>query len=106
LVTVDVDPEVSFLAFPSRFPPGTLLISTISPPSAEFAAKYEPATGRKAGPHAWPGYLAMKAALEVLDRTAFPRLGRPRAIDRRNSTDASVHALYVVKEESSSSSGT
>jgi hypothetical protein len=62
------EPEVSFLALPCRVPEGTLLISPIGPPSKEFAAKYEPATGRHAGPHGWVGYQAMKAALDVIDR--------------------------------------
>jgi ABC-type branched-subunit amino acid transport system substrate-binding protein len=62
------DPEVSFLAIPCRVPEGTMLISPIGPPSKEFAEKYEPATGRHAGPHGWVGYQAMKAALDVLHR--------------------------------------
>jgi hypothetical protein len=62
------EPEVSFLALPCRVPEQTFLISPIGPPSKEFAAKYEPATGRHAGPHGWVGYQAMKAALDVIDR--------------------------------------
>lgn len=65
----DADPEVSFLAVSTRVVEGTFLISTIEPPSKEFAALYEPATQRLAGPHAWPGYLTMKALLVLIDRT-------------------------------------
>jgi len=49
LVTVDVDPEVSFLAFPSRFPPGTLFDLDDLSAFRRVRAKYEPATdGRRA----------------------------------------------------------
>lgn len=68
LLMAEADPEVSFLAVPCRVPEGTLLISPIGPPSKEFAAKYEPATGRHAGPHGWVGYQAMKATLDLLDQ--------------------------------------
>jgi hypothetical protein len=69
LAMADADPEVSFLAVPARLPEGTRLISPIGPPSKEFAAKYEPATGRHAGPHGWVGYLAAKRALKVIERS-------------------------------------
>jgi ABC-type branched-subunit amino acid transport system substrate-binding protein len=68
LAMADSDPEVSYLAVPTKVVEGTLLVSTIGPPSQEFAAAYEPATGRHAGPHAWPGYLLMKAVIELIER--------------------------------------
>src|SRR6185436_4477575 len=67
LMTGEADPEVSYLAVPTRIVDGTYLVSPIGLPSPAFAAAYEPATGRHAGPHAWPGYLTMKALLRVLD---------------------------------------
>ncbi len=81
------DPEVSFLALPCRVPEGTMLISPIGPPSKEFAAKYEPATGRHAGPHGWVGYQAMKSALDILERmNNLPFKDFPEVVDRMPPT--------------------
>jgi hypothetical protein len=98
LLTVDVDPEVSFLALPSTFPAGTMLLSPLSPPSAEFAARYEPATGRKAGPHAWPGYLAMRWALDVLERTRSLDSDDVKCAVREVPPPKRVLSLYSVKD--------
>ena len=68
LAMTDSDPEVSYLAVPAKTIEGTFLLSTIGPPGKDFAAAYEPATGRHAGPHAWPGYLLMKAVIDLIDR--------------------------------------
>jgi len=98
LAMADADPEVSFLAVPTRVVEGTLLVSPIGPPSREFAAAYEPATGRHAGPHAWPGYLLMKAVLERVDRA---RSGRGSALRDAfwEYPSAPRHgALYVARE--------
>ena len=73
LAMADADPEVSFLAVSDHVVEGTYLISTIGPPSKEFSAAYEPATGRHAGPHAWPGYRLMKRVLDVIGRSPSPR---------------------------------
>lgn len=98
LVLVDIDPEVSFLAVPSKLPAGALLISTIAPPSAEFAAAYEPATGRKAGPHAWPGYVAMTLALQVIDQSARGHPDELRRTSMRIPRPEEGCSLYVVRD--------
>lgn len=69
LAMADADAEVSFLAVQKHVVDGTYLISPISPPATEFAARYEPATKRLAGPHAWPAYLTMNALLDLIDRS-------------------------------------
>lgn len=68
IAMAELEPEVSFLALPCRVPEGTMLISPIGPPTKEFAAKYEPATGRHAGPHGWLGYQAMRSVFDILER--------------------------------------
>jgi hypothetical protein len=98
LIMADGDPEVSFLAVPSRVPDGTLLLSPIGPPSASFAARYEPATKRHAGPHGWIGYLGMKAALEVIDRTGSTQIKDLRSTAARLPADAAPCALYVARD--------
>jgi hypothetical protein len=97
LVTADADPEVSLLAVPSPLPAGTFLVSTIGPPSAGFASTYEPATGRHAGPHAWPGYLAMKAALDVIDRSPSGQSSDLRRTVQASPRIPEACALYVFK---------
>jgi hypothetical protein len=91
------EPEVSFLALPCCVPEGTFLISPIGPPSKEFAARYEPATGRHAGPHGWVGYLAMKAALDVIERAGDGGTGEFQAIvDRMPPVRRSCY-LYCAR---------
>jgi hypothetical protein len=97
LVMAEADPEVSFLAVPCRVPEGTFLISPIGPPSPEFTAKYEPATGRHAGPHGWVGYLAMKRTLELLEGMDS---GKREEFDRVAASRPPVPpscALYLVR---------
>ena len=74
LVMGDADPEVSFLAVSSRVVDGTYLVSQIGPPSREFVAAYEPATGRRAGPHAWPAYQLTKEILSIINAQSSNRL--------------------------------
>lgn len=92
------DPEVSFLALPCRVPEGTMLISPIGPPSKEFAAAYEPATGRHAGPHGWVGYQAMKAALDVLDRAESARPEEFQSIADRLAPARRPCFLYTARK--------
>jgi hypothetical protein len=97
LVMAEADPEVSFLAVPCRVPESTLLISPIGPPSKEFAATYEPATGRHAGPHGWVGYQAMKAALDVIDRAESSGfVGFQAIVDRMPPVPRSCY-LYSLR---------
>jgi hypothetical protein len=96
-VTADADPEVSFLAVPTPVVEGTLLVSPIGPPSPEFAAVYEPATGRRAGPHAWPGYLMMNALLNIIERAASRSPSDLRAAFRAYAPVPRPCALYVFK---------
>jgi ABC-type branched-subunit amino acid transport system substrate-binding protein len=98
LAMADADPEVSFLAVPTRVVDGTLLVSPIGPPSREFAAAYEPATGRHAGPHAWPGYLLMRAVLERVDRARSSRAAALREAFLENPSVPRPGALYVARE--------
>lgn len=98
LVMGDADPEVSYLAVPARVVEGTILISPIGPPSAEFAAAYEPATGRHAGPHAWPGYLMMKALLAGIDRTGSCHWDKLRAAFEKDPPKPRPCALYVARD--------
>jgi ABC-type branched-subunit amino acid transport system substrate-binding protein len=93
----DADPEVSFLAVPARVVEGTLLISAIGPPSPEFAAAYEPATGRRAGPHAWPGYLLMKAVLAGIDRAGSCHGDKLRPAFAKDPSKPRPCALYVAR---------
>ena len=98
LAMADADPEVSFLAVPTRVVDGTLLVSPIGPPSREFAAAYEPATGRHAGPHAWPGYLLMKAVLERIERARSGRAAALRDAFWENPSPPRPCALYVARD--------
>jgi hypothetical protein len=93
----DADPEVSFLAIPTRVVEGTLLISPIGPPSKEFAIAYEPATGRHAGPHAWPGYLLMKAVLDRVERAGSRNVEKLRGAFYGNPLKPLPPALYVAR---------
>lgn len=97
MVMADAEPEVSYLAVPTKVVEGTFLVSTLGPPSREFAAKYEPDTGRFAGPHAWPGYLLMRAMTQVVDRAKSkdePELRRALLLDPPARRPC---ALYVHK---------
>jgi hypothetical protein len=94
----DADPEVSFLAVSHHVVEGTYLISPIGPPSKEFARAYEPASKRRAGPHAWPAYLTMKAILGVIDQAGSHR---PEDLHRAavlHPTPQRPCALYVSRE--------
>jgi hypothetical protein len=93
----DLDPEVSFLAAPTKVVQGTFLVSPIGPPSPEFAAAYEPKTGRHAGPHAWPGYLTMKALLEVLDRADSGKQEQVQSLFQSALKRSRPGALYAFK---------
>jgi len=97
LMMADADPEVSFLAVPAKVVEGTLLVSPISPPSRDFASAYEPATGRHAGPHAWPGYLTMKEILMALEHAQSGARGP--LIDAFNQAARKPRnsALYVFR---------
>ena len=94
----DADPEVSFLAVPHHVVEGTYLISPIGPPSKEFAAAYEPASKRRAGPHAWPAYLTMKAVLEVIDLAGSNRPEDLHQAAALHPTPLRPCALYVSRE--------
>ncbi len=97
LLMAEADPEVSYLAVPCRVPEGTLLLSPIGPPSKEFASQYEPATGRHAGPHGWVGYLAMKAALGVIENSKTASGEEFQSlVDRQTPTRPC--ALYVARD--------
>jgi len=87
LAITDSDPEVSYLAVPTEVVDGIFLLSTIGPPSKEFAEAYEPATGRHAGPHAWPGYLLMNAVIDLIDRS-------------RSNKPEDLYAALTAKPES------
>jgi hypothetical protein len=97
LAMADADAEVSFLAVSNRVVDGTFLISPIGPPSKEFAARYEPATKRHAGPHAWPAYLTMKAILDGVDRAASRRPEDLRRVLAERPPPQLPCALYEMK---------
>jgi ABC-type branched-subunit amino acid transport system substrate-binding protein len=94
----DADPEVSYLAVSHHVVDGTYLISSIGPPSKGFSAAYEPATNRRAGPHAWPAYLTMKAILEIIDQAGSNRVENLRWAAALHGTPRSPCALYVSRE--------
>jgi len=94
----DSDPEVSFLAIPTPVVEGTFLVSPIGPPSPGFAAAYEPATGRRAGPHAWPGYVAMNELLRVLDQATSGNRAHLAGLFNHAVRPPHPPALYQFKE--------
>lgn len=97
LMMGDADPEVSPLAVPHRVVEGTVLVSPITPPSKEFAAAYEPATRRLAGPHAWPAYCTMKAVLEVLENAGPGGMHSFQSAVGTRKWDVRPCAVYVSR---------
>jgi hypothetical protein len=98
LMVADAEPLISFLAVQTPLVEGTLLASAIPPPSPKFAAAYEPATGRRAGPHAWPGYLVMNAVLDLIDRADSGRPADLGAAVMAQPPASVPAALYAAKE--------
>jgi hypothetical protein len=98
LAMTDSDPEVSYLAVPTEVVDGTFLLSTIGPPSKEFAEAYEPATGRHAGPHAWPGYLLMNAVIDLFERSRSNKSEDLYAALMAGPATLRPCALYQFKE--------
>jgi hypothetical protein len=98
LLTTDAEPTVSFLAVPTDVVEGTLLASPIPPPSREFAAAYEPASGRHAGPHAWPGYLLGKTIIGWIDAASSSRSDDLVTACRHHPPPVYPGALYQYKQ--------
>lgn len=91
----DAHPEVSCVDAPGQPEDGMLLITPIFPPPADFIPRYRAFASKDPGPHVYGGYLAGKAALDLIARarSTFPA----DLLNAASSIRPHPPALYVAR---------
>lgn len=91
----DAHPEVSCVDAPGQPEDEMLLVTPIFPPPPDFIPRYRSFAGKDPGPHVYGGYLAGKAALDLI-----ARVGSTSPVDLLDAA-ASIRphppALYVAR---------